>query len=172
MVGAPGSGKSFLASRLAQALGADLVQTDAVRRELFRTPRYTPRAMGAVYAVCHRRLNAELASGSRVIFDGTNLRERGRSMLYKLAERHGSAILVVVASAPEAIIRQRLEARETNRTPGDLSDADWAIYRRMAARAEPVRRGHVVVNTCVSPGPVYSLLRRLLDAVLEQHAAR
>ncbi len=42
MVGAPGSGKSFLARRLAAALAADLVQTDVVRKEMFPQPRYTP----------------------------------------------------------------------------------------------------------------------------------
>ncbi len=161
MVGVPGTGKSHLARQLADALDADTIQTDAVRKELFPDPRYTPREMGVVYGVCHRRLGESLGRGATVIFDATNLRERSRSTLYRIAERHAARTLVVVAYAPEAVIRQRLETRRSSRAPDDLSDADWRIYRRMAAGAEPVRRPHVVVNTCVSARPAIEVLRRL-----------
>ena len=42
MVGAPGSGKSYLARTLSGALGAEIIQTDAVRKELYPEPAYTP----------------------------------------------------------------------------------------------------------------------------------
>src|SRR5918992_1620527 len=71
MVGAPGSGKSYLARTLSEALGAVLIQTDAVRKELFPDPRYTPGEASTVYAECHRRIAAALGRGACVIFDGT-----------------------------------------------------------------------------------------------------
>ena len=87
MVGAPGTGKSYLARTLSGALGAEIIQTDAVRKELYPEPAYTPAEAAAVYQVCHRRIAEALGRGERVVFDATNLRERRRRALYQLAER-------------------------------------------------------------------------------------
>ena len=163
MVGAPGTGKSFLARIIAADLGATLIQSDAVRKELFPKPRYTPRETQVVYGVCHRRMAAGLAAGRLVIFDATNLRERNRKILYRAAERHAASVAVVVAYAPEPVIRARLGQRQRARDPDDLSDADLDVHRRLRATAQPVRRPHVVANTCVSPAPVLRILRRLLE---------
>jgi predicted kinase len=162
MVGTPGSGKSYLGRTLSAALGADLLQTDAVRKEMFPQPRYTADEVAAVYAVCHRRIAELLAQGRRVIFDGTNLRERQRQTLYALAEQAGASVVVVVAYASEATIRERLRLRGEGADPNDQSDADWAVYRRMYREHEPVPRPHIKVNTAADPAPVIRLLRRLL----------
>lgn len=162
MVGAPGSGKSYLARTLSAALGADLIQTDAVRRELFPDPRYTPGEAATVYMECHRRIAAALAGGACVIFDGTNLRERRRRTLYQIAERAGAKTIIVVAYASDEVIRARLRHRIEARDPEDQSDADLAIYLRMRQGVEPVPRPHVVVNTVAAPGPVIRLLEHHL----------
>ncbi|MCC6176490.1 MAG: ATP-binding protein [Chloroflexi bacterium] len=162
MVGAPGSGKSFLARRLAAALAADLVQTDVVRKEMFPQPRYTTSEASAVYAECHRRIAQLLERGHRVIFDGTNLRERRRRLLYALGEERGAVVIPVAAYAPVAAVRERLAQRASARDPQDRSDADWGIYRRLARDAQPIVYPHIVANTTVDPAPLIRLLRRLL----------
>jgi predicted kinase len=163
MVGAPGSGKSYLARTLGQALGADLVQTDAVRKELFPEPRYTSAEHATVYETCRRRIAELLAQGACVIFDGTNLRERRRRALYQLAERASAKAIVVVAYASDEVIRARLRGRTEGRDPDDQSDADLPIYLRMRRDVEPVPREHIVVNTETAPGPVIRLLRHHLS---------
>lgn len=162
MVGAPGSGKSYLGRTLSVALGAELIQTDGVRKELFPEPSYTPDEASTVYGVCHRRIAAALAEGKCVIFDGTNLRERRRRTLYQLAERAKAQVWIVVAYASEETIRQRLQFRAAGGDPTDQSDADWAIYLRMRRDTEPVPRPHLVVNTATDPAPVIRLLRQRL----------
>ena len=164
MVGAPGSGKSYLGRTLATSLDARLIQTDAVRKELFPSPTYSHREASTVYTVCHQQIAAALADGERVVFDGTNLRERQRTALYHLADRLGASLLVVSAYAAEAVIRARLRQRLESRDPDDQSDADWQIYLRMRGDAEPILRPHVVVNTAVDPAPVIRLLSRHLGA--------
>jgi predicted kinase len=164
MVGSPGSGKSYLGRTLSIALGALLIQTDAVRKEMFPDPNYSPREAAAVYAACHQQIAEALARGERVVFDGTNLREKQRSTLYTLADRAGAKLVVVVAYASEAVIRQRLRQRVEGRDPDDQSDADWPVYLRMRGSAEPVFRPHLVVNTTVSAEPVIRLLRHELGA--------
>lgn len=170
MVGAPGTGKSHLARQIANRLDAVLVQTDAVRKELFPSPSYTPREMGAVYGLCHRRLEEGLRAGRVVIFDATSLRERTRSTVYRLAERCGASLLVVAAHAHVGVIRERLASRMVARSYDDLSDADWTVYRRMVTGAEPIRRPHLIANTSVSPEPVLRLLERTVLGVAEARA--
>lgn len=164
MVGSPGSGKSYLGRTLSAALGALLIQTDAVRKEMFPEPNYSQREASAVYTACHQQIAEALARGERVVFDGTNLREKQRNTLYTLADRARAQLLVVVAYAPEAVIRERLRQRAEGRDPDDQSDADWPVYLRMRGNAEPVFRPHLVVNTTVSAGPVVRLLRHTLGS--------
>lgn len=164
MVGAPGSGKSYLGAILAEALGAEIIQTDAVRKELFPTPAYTPAENAAVYGTGHQRIRRGLAEGRRVIFDGTNLGERRRRTLYALADKANANLVIVSAYAPESVIHERLTQRMTDRTPGDVSDADWAIYLRMRGDAQPIGRPHIIANTSVGFGPVIRLVRRLVEA--------
>jgi predicted kinase len=162
MVGAPGSGKSYLARLLSAALGAELIQTDAVRKELFPEPTYKPSEAATVYTACHRRIAAALARGECVVFDGTNLRERRRTTLYQLAQRAGATAIVVVAYASDEVIRARLQHRAEGRDPEDQSDADLTVYLRMRRDTEPVPRPHIMVNTATEPGPVIRLLERRL----------
>lgn len=163
LVGAPGSGKSYLGRLIAADLGAEHIQTDVVRKELFPRPRYTPGEAEAVYAVCRRRARMALERGVRVVFDGTNLRERRRASLYRLAEQAGARLVVVVAYAPEAVIRERLARRAAARDPAEASDADWSVYLKLRDEAEPVGVPHVVANTEAGAGPVLRVVRRLLD---------
>jgi predicted kinase len=147
---------------LSTALGAELIQTDAVRKELFPRPAYTSEEAATVYGACHRRIAAALAEGRCVVFDGTNLREKRRRTLYQMAERAQAPALIVVAYASEETIRQRLRFRAAGGDPTDQSDADWQIYLRMRRDTEPVPRPHIVVNTAAGPGPVIRLLQRHL----------
>ena len=162
MVGAPGTGKSFLAHQLAATFDAVLIQTDAVRKELFPQPRYTDKETRAVYMESRRQLDAGLAAGRRVIFDATNLRERRRALLYDVGERAGAVVAVVRAYAPDAVVRARVAERFSHRHPLDQSDADWRISRLLQKGAQPIRYPHLMVNTTVSPAPALRLLGRLL----------
>ena len=163
MVGAPGSGKSYLARMLGAALGAVLIQTDVVRKELYPDPQYTAAEHTAVYAACHQRIREALARGERVVFDATNLRERRRRTLYQMAERADAIVEIVVAYASDAVIRERLRGRAEGVDPEDRSDADLGVYLRMRRDTEPVPRPHVVVNTSAAPGPAIRLLERQLS---------
>jgi predicted kinase len=147
---------------LATALGAELLQTDAVRKELFPQPLYTSEEAATVYRVCHRRIAAALAEGKCVVFDGTNLREKRRRTLYEMAERAQAHVLIIVAYASEATIRERLRFRAAGGDPTDQSDADWGVYVRMRRDTEPVPRPHIVVNTAANPGPVIRFLQHRL----------
>ena len=71
--GLPGDGKSYLARRLAEACGAEIVESDAVRLRLTGEPRFTPAEHRRVFDVCHALVERLLGEGRVVIMDATNL---------------------------------------------------------------------------------------------------
>jgi predicted kinase len=157
LVGRPGSGKSFLARRLAARLEATLLQSDGLRRLMFRPPRYTPAEHAAVYAEAHRRLARALRRGERVVFDATNLIESKRRLVYRLADQAGAGLLVLLTYAPPEVIRQRFAARAAGADPSDLSDADWTVMQKLG-RSQPIGRPHLLVNTTVDPDQILALI--------------
>lgn len=147
LVGLPGTGKSYLAQKLAQREPFVILEADFVRKTLFPTPTYSGEESAFVHRVVHALLVRFLRRGIRVIYDATNLIEWQREFVYHLAERAGARLVIVRTVAPPEVVQARLEKRQQDRSPDDLSDADWSIYRRMVRREQPIGRGHLVIDT-------------------------
>ena len=163
MVGAPGTGKSRLARRLGAALDAQVVESDRVRKQLFREPRDTGGEHAAVYGWCWNLVRSALAVGRSVIFDATNLEERVRRRAYDIVESTDARMLILWATCPPAIVQERLVRRLEARDEDDVSDADWYVYLDLLRKAEPIRRPHIVINTAVENE---TLFRRIVARAL------
>ncbi len=161
--GLPGTGKSFLARRLAERLPAVIVESDFVRKTLTEgQPTYAGAESARVHRVAHALIARLLRSGRRVIFDATTIAEWQREKLDHLAAQARCPIVIVQTTAPETVVRARLAQRAHPRDPHDLSDADWNVYRRMKTNLEPVRRPHLVVDTS---GDLEAILAKILRLV-------
>lgn len=147
LCGLPGTGKSYLARRLAVLLPAVVVETDFVRKTLFPSPTYDYRESLLVHKTARVLVGHFLRQGHHVVCDATNLREFYRALLYRQAERCNARLVVVRVVAPEEVVLRRLEQRRVARSQGDISDADLTIYRRMYGSQEPISRPHLVVDT-------------------------
>ncbi len=138
--GRSGSGKSTLARGLADRLGALVLRSDAVRKDLWgvaeteRLPSeaYTAEANAAMAATLRRRAAPALAAGWTVVLDATHLDERDRAAARALAAETGAAFTGLWLDAPEAVLAERIAARR-----GDASDATLAVLRRQMARPAP-----------------------------------
>ena len=79
-------------------------------------------------------------------------------MLYDVAERVGSLLLIIETTAPDNVIRDRLARRAANlksgHETGDKSTADIGVYTRMQQSAQPIRRDHITVDTSQDITPV------------------
>ena len=121
--GGPGTGKTTLAHALAQQIGAQVISTDDVRRELQQTGAiagrvgdldaglYAPENVSAVYDEVLRRARSLLSNGSPVILDGTwrdaHQRERARTVATETA----SPVVEFVCSVPLSEAMERIAAR-------------------------------------------------------------
>ena len=150
--GLSGSGKTVLATALAEATGFAHLSTDVLRRREapcpgpspFRTGRYAPAARAAVYARLCDEADARLAAGCGVVADGTFIRRADRGALAAVAARHGRSLLFLECEADAATIRQRLEGRSKG-----PSDGRWPAYLRQREARDPftLDEPHRIVDT-------------------------
>ena len=180
--GLMGSGKTTLAEALAETLGAELIQTDAVRREMFGpSPEpasfeqgvYRPENRQRVYSEVFRRAEQALQSGLSVILDGAFLAADERRQAWRLAETAGAIPLVVRCVCPPEVARERIAQRVAK--GASLSEARADLYDLQSARLEPDTPGFVplAIDTTYGRGQqiasIASQLRRLLAGHLGQH---
>jgi aminoglycoside phosphotransferase family enzyme/predicted kinase len=142
--GLSGSGKSSLAAELAATLGLELLQTDAVRCELFtaiKTPaeynqqKYQPQNRQRVYDEMFRRADELLSQRVSVILDGTFLAAKLRTDAVSLAERHGAQALVIHCHCPDETALQRIAQRISR--GGSLSEAGPDLYYKQQRDEDP-----------------------------------
>jgi aminoglycoside phosphotransferase family enzyme/predicted kinase len=129
VTGLPGSGKSTLARGLAAHLGMELLRSDVLRRDLFgpragpvpfESERYGPIPVQRVYSRLLVQAAERLARGASVVLDATFSRRRFRREVLRLARHRHSGIAFMECTAPQAILRARLERRTGE---GQASDA-------------------------------------------------
>jgi predicted kinase len=147
LCGLPATGKSYLARCLVEQMPFVIVETDFVRKTLFPSPTYSAQESNLVHDVCHALMGKLLKCGARVIFDATNLLEFHREKVYRLARSTAAKLVVVQTVASETVVKERLEKRKVARNPADISDANWAIYQRMASVQQPIGHPHLTIDT-------------------------
>jgi aminoglycoside phosphotransferase family enzyme/predicted kinase len=174
--GLSGSGKTTVADRLLEGLGAVRVRSDVERKRLAAVSAGTRVAAGygaglyapAMTARTYERLRqvADLAldAGHPVIVDAALLARSEREALREVAARHGVRFVLLWCEAPWATLRSRVARRE--RRGRDASDATVAVLQRQREAAElPAADEHALpFDTAVG--------RTRLDAEVAALAAR
>ena len=141
--GLPGSGKSHFARRLLAAAPFVHLESDALRRRIFERPAYTQAENLQLFRAVHWVAERLLARGVNTIVDATNLRESYRETLANLARRQGAELALVSLTAPEALLRERLQARDT----AGSEEAGLAVYERLLSEVEPPALPHLAVDS-------------------------
>ena len=152
--GGPGTGKTTLARSLAEQLGAQVISTDDVRKDLVRdgviegaagaidSGLYTPENTAAVYRVVLRRAHSVLAAGGSVILDGTWLDAQERARARALATGAHAAMFEFACTVPLAEAQARIQGRT-----GSTSDATPEVAAAFEGRTEAVWQGAHVIDT-------------------------
>jgi len=149
--GGPGTGKTTLSRALAEQLGAQVISTDDVRRELQRAGviagtggvlgagLYTPENICTIYDEVVRRAHLLLSSGTSVILDGTWRGARQRERARELADQTSSPIVELTCSVPIEKASARIQSRRVT-----TSDATPQIAAELAEHADGPTDGHLI----------------------------
>jgi aminoglycoside phosphotransferase family enzyme/predicted kinase len=142
--GPPGTGKSTLATSLGGALGAVVLRSDEVRKELAGLPPldraaadldegiYGAASTAATYDALLARARSLLAGGESVVLDAS-WQDPGRRAAARVvaSDAHASPV-ELRCSAPAELVAERVTRRLATGT--DASDADAAVARAIAER--------------------------------------
>ena len=158
--GLPGTGKSYFCSQLTQRLPLVILESDALRKVLFPSPNYSPQESAHLFQTIHRLIERLLKRGIPLILDATNLSEREREHLYRIADRLDAKLILVRVEAPPEVVQERLKARQEEVNPVNKSDADWSVYQKMKSSVQKIRRNHYAVDTSRDITPVLDKIVR------------
>lgn len=145
--GVSGSGKSTAAQAWVERDGAVRVRSDVERKRLFglqplqRSAEQGLRLYDSrITARTYRRLSAcaraVLAAGRSAVVDATFLRQAQRKSFQGLAEQLGVPFAILHCSTPEAVLRERVAARQHGRR--DASEADLQVLEQQLRAWEPL----------------------------------
>ena len=142
--GLPGVGKTTLVKDLAPRMGAVILSTDKIRKELIPRPKYDWKERRLIYDILILLAKYLSNAGVNCILDATLIKERSRQEIKKELDSITKNIHIIECVCPEDIIVKRLRKRRN-----DYSDADISIYRKMKKIYEPVKEKHITVDTSV-----------------------
>ena len=152
--GGPGTGKTTLARAVANRLGAQVISTDDVRRELRESGAiegpegtldaglYRPDKVKAVYTAMLHRASVLLARGVSVILDGTWHDPHERQRARHVADEHACPTVELACTVPLSVATERIST-----LPPGSSDATPDIAAAMAADTLPWTDAHRIDTT-------------------------
>ncbi len=133
-----GSGKSYQARHLAARLGAGVIRTDVIRKEMLNiTPTerhledfgegiYSDEISRRTYERAYKLAEEEIKAGKPVILDASFKRRAERQKAFELAQRLQIAFYIIECTCRDEIVKMRLEKR--SREKNNASDGRWEIY--------------------------------------------
>jgi len=129
IVGAPGSGKTYLAERLFKNSNFLHVNSDNVRAQYFANPQFTPEERARVYIKIKELITNKLQSGRNVIFDGNLLTnsDRQEALHYYTKEIGAEVLFVFLDIAKDVAIKQAISRKSSDDNLYNEMPAERAI---------------------------------------------
>jgi uncharacterized protein len=160
-----GSGKSYQARHLAQRLGAEVIRTDVLRKELLRiapAEKHHESFGQGIYAGDITRKTYEKAvelaaekinQGKPVILDASFKSRSDRALAVDLAGSLGVPLYVIECVCPNNIVKARLEKRMLE--SDNPSDGRWEILQEQKKQYEEINEipdgSYFKVDTSLQP---------------------
>lgn len=141
VLGLPGSGKSYFASRLAQQLQAKYVNSDLIRNQLLDIKTYTSKEKTKVYTFMIDEMKAAIGQNTNIVIDATFYKKSIRNKFKEASKELEQSIIFIEVWADENIIKDRLQRKR------EVSDADYAVHLLIKAAFEPLTEAHLSLQS-------------------------
>lgn len=177
MVGLSGSGKTWLARRIAAACAALIVRSDVERKRLAGLQPLDTSASAPDAGIYSRGFNARtyqrlracaancLRGRESVIVDAANLRRDERELFLATGREHAAEVVIVHCVAPLEVLKRRVAGRAA--TGADASEATVALLDRQPSYWEPFsgeELRHVVAVDTTVPDSIERALWKLAES--------
>jgi predicted kinase len=183
--GLAGTGKTTLATEIAELLGAELLRTDVLRQELYGTgPHavesdggiYAPAARGRVYGEILKRARSLHSQGSSTVLDGTFATLDQLQQARAVATQPRSGFLAVECVCRAELARERIRGRLTAGSDASEARPETHDLQRIRWEAWPAEMSQVRIDTeqplDVQVQRVLSALRSHLESELAEYAGQ
>lgn len=137
VAGLPGSGKSYFARRLAARLDAKHINSDAVRKAMGASGRYSFEDKLVVYTQMVKMTDRFLDEQKVVVVDATFYHPTMRDMFLTVAQLRDIDIYFIQITAKESLIEERLKK------PREDSEADFQVYKDIRAQLQQMTNPHL-----------------------------
>jgi aminoglycoside phosphotransferase family enzyme/predicted kinase len=182
MAGLTGTGKSVRADFLAPRIGAEIIRTDVLRKEMlhmapterhhdvFGTGIYSEEITRKTYDRALKLASEKLTGGKSVIIDASYKSRADRQEALAAAEKLKADFFTIECTCPENIIKERLALRMSDK--GEASDGRWEIYRAQKETFERItempENSHIIIDTSLTPEEcTYKALQKIRNFPVE-----
>jgi predicted kinase len=141
VAGLPGSGKSYFARRLAARLDAKHINSDAVRKAMGASGRYSFEDKLVVYTQMAKMTERFLDEDKVVVIDATFYHPAMRNMFLAIAEQRDIDIYFIQITAKESLIEERLKK------PREDSEADFQVYKDIREQLQQMTNPHLNIES-------------------------
>lgn len=141
VAGLPGSGKSYFARRLAERLDAKHINSDAVRKALGASGRYSFEDKLVVYTQMAKMTERFLDEQKVVVVDATFYHPAMRDMFLTIAQSRDIDIYFIQITATESLIEERLMK------PREDSEADFQVYKNIRDQLQQMTNQHLSLES-------------------------
>lgn len=132
VTGLPRVGKSTVARQICRSLKARHLNTDRIRRSLFKKRTYSQEESRQTYEKMYELMEHCVQRGQNAVLDGVFSDTKGRKRFYRGCQRLGVEYVVVYVTANESVLKKRLEnLKENPKKSRDYSEADFEVYRKI-----------------------------------------
>lgn len=138
VLGLPGSGKSYFASKLAQKIDAEYLNSDQLRKEMFPERTYSESEKAKVYEALLKKMKALIKKEKNVVVDATFHNNKRRAPFISGSK---GKIAFIEVRADETIIQKRLEKIRR------YSEADFKVYQLIKQEWEPLNQPHLILHS-------------------------
>lgn len=174
--GLMGSGKSYQARNLAKRLGAEIIRTDILRKELFdikNTERryedfgagiYSNDISRLVYEKAFNLTEQKIKRGQAVIIDASFKKRAQRQKAMDLAINLNVPFYILECICSDEITKNRLEKRM--RENDNISDGRWELFQEQKNDFDAINEvpadSHFIIDTSADPETIRQKIIRII----------